>query len=128
MAKNQAQTPTPVATAEATTDTAASNVTPIAGAKRRGSTGPKGPTLRWNDARDIALAESFKAGANTPELLAAALQSHPAFEGEKSPVTAAKVRLRAGQLRKAGAPFPKFNRGGSKRVLDIARLTEILNS
>lgn len=126
MAKNQAQTQTPVANAEATT---ASNVTPIAGAKRRGApTGPKGPTLRWNDARDIALAESFKAGANTPELLAAALQSHPAFEGEKSPVTAAKVRLRAGQLRKAGAPFPKFNRGGSKRVLDIARLTEILNS
>ncbi len=132
MAK-QTATATP-APAAGVTDV--SNVTPIAeGAaapKRRGApSGPRGPVLVWNDARNLALVESFKAGATTPDLLAAALQSHAAFEGEKSPITAAKVRLHVGQLRKvaetAGVPFPmSFGRGARKREIDIAGLSALL--
>jgi hypothetical protein len=130
MAKHNVQTAPVGDPAVTSTTTGPTAVAPMSGSegasatttrKRGGVAGrPKGPALVWSDVsganpspRDIALVQTIRAnpGAHA-ETIAVALQTHDAFKGELSPVTAGKVRQRVKELQKQGVSLPSFPRGG----------------
>lgn len=103
----------------------------------------KGPELRWDDTRELALVTTI---ANyltdgkctlTPAEIASKLASHSAFaDVEDGAITASKVRLKVIGLRDGGADIPDLKRAPSggggfartKRTPDYAALNAILNA
>lgn len=103
----------------------------VAGAEAKPKA-PRGPVLKWNDAREKALATVVASGNTSGQSIVTALQSDPSFADAAGQLTVSKVRSAITRLRKSGINIPKLTgrggggRGGTKRQVDVDGLNAIL--